>query len=804
MNATLVFSFIALLAIHIGPCANAQTNENPLGTLFDDQWKFALGDPKTAMEPGFDDHGWRSLDLPHDWSIEGAPGPHNPSKGAGGYFPTGIGWYRKHFTAPPSWKGRQITLFFEGVYMNAKVFINGHLLGIHPYGYTGFYFDLSPWLQWSAENTIAVRVDNDEQINCRWYSGSGIYRHVRMAVKDSVHIDPWQVAITTPRATREKATVNIDALLRNDGASTADVVLSARVIDRNHKVVAAKAVSMWLPAKGEAHATPAFAIAKPLLWSVDNPALYQLRLELIQNGKRKDEYACSFGIRTIAFSTEKGFQLNGNSLKLYGGCVHHDNGCLGAAAFDRAEERKVALLKSAGFNAVRTSHNPPSIAFLDACDRLGLLVIDEAFDGWRQAKNPYDYARYFDEWWRRDLASTVLRDRNHPSIVIWSVGNEILERKSPDAINTAKNLVSLVHQYDSIRPVTSAMTTWDKEWEMYDPLFAVQDIAGYNYQLFRAASDHRRVPSRIIVQTESYPRDVFNNWNIIRKNTNTIGDFVWTAMDYLGESGIGKNNYPGEPQGEFWEADQFPWHGSYCGDIDVTGQRKPISHYRDILNNSKEKLYMAVHEPDPDTAKVRETLWSVSPTRESWTWPGREGKNTVVDVYSKCSIVRLYLNGSLAGEQIINEAGEYKTTFVLPYSPGILKAIAVEANGRRDSVTLQTAGAPSSIRLIADRKQLVADGQDLSYIAIELVDDQGTLDPNGTNRLSFQIDGPATLAGVGNADMTDTDSYTGSSRKAWHGKALAVLRSTRQTGDITLTVSSSGLQNGVVRITSKR
>ena len=782
--------------------ARAQDDKTPMGSLFDDHWKFTLGDPHMAMEPTFDDKAWQNVDLPHDWGIEGAPDRHNPSKGPGGYFPTGTGWYRKHFMALPSWKGKDISIFFEGVYMNAEVFINGHSLGIHPYGYTSFCYDLTPWLHWSAENTIAVRVDNSQQINCRWYSGSGIYRHVRIAAKDSLHIDPLGVAITTADVTPDKATVNIDALLKNGGGSVADVMLSAKIIDRIHRVVATKQLAIWLPAKGESHATSSITVDKPALWSVGNPNLYQLRLELTQNGKRKDVYIGTFGIRTIAFSPVNGFQLNGKSMKLYGGCVHHDNGCLGAAAFDRAEERRVELLKAAGFNAVRTSHNPPSIAFLDACDRLGLLVIDEAFDGWREAKNKYDYTRFFDDWWRRDLTSMVLRDRNHPSIIIWSVGNEILERKSPDAINTARGLVSLVHQYDTTRPVTSAMTTWDKEWEMYDPLFAVQDLAGYNYQLFRAASDHQRVPSRVIVQTESYPRDVFANWNIICSNTYTIGDFVWTAMDYLGESGIGKNNYPGEPQGQFWEADQFPWHGSYCGDIDITGQRKPISHYRNIIDNNNEKLYMAVREPKPDTGTVQETLWSVSPSWESWTWPGREGKAMDIEVYSKCPVVRLYLNDSLIGERKCTRAEEYKAAFTLPYSAGTLKAVSVGADGRRDSVQLRTAGAPSCIRLLPDRKQLNADGEDLSFVAIDIVDKQGTIDPNAANRLVFTIDGPGTLAGVGNADMTDTDSYAGSSCKAWHGKALAVIRSTHQAGKITLTVSSQGLQNGLATLTT--
>ncbi|HWB93776.1 MAG TPA: DUF4982 domain-containing protein, partial [Puia sp.] len=403
---------------------------------------------------------------------------------------------------------------------------------------------------------------------------------------------------------------------------------------------------------------------------------------------------------------------------------------------------------------------------------------------------------------RRDLTSMVLRDRNHPSIIIWSVGNEILERKSPDAITTAKNLVSLVHRYDPTRPVTSAMTTWDKEWEMYDPLFAVQDIAGYNYQLFRAAADHARVPARVIVQTESYPRDAFVNWNTIRQNSYLIGDFVWTAVDYLGESGIGKNNYPGEPRGQFWDAEQFPWHGSYCGDIDLIGHRKPVSHYRNILNNNTEKLYMAVREPEPDTGRIQETIWSVWPTRESWTWPGREGKDMNVEVYSKYPSIRLYLNDSLIGEKRCTMAEEYKATFTLPYSPGTLKAVAIDPDGHDDSVILRTANPPFCIRLIPDRRRISADGEDLSFIQIELVDKQGTIDPNATNRLNFNIAGPATLAGAGNADMTDKDSYAGPSRKAWHGKALIVIRSTHKAGKITVIVSSPGLPTNTITIQS--
>jgi beta-galactosidase len=789
-------SFLLIFRFYL---AGAQ-HGNTMGVLFDDHWKFALGDDQTAMAKDFDDTAWRSVELPHDWSIEGVPEVQNPSKGAGGYFPTGIGWYRKKFPAPLSWKGKEISVLFEGVYMNAEVFINGRSLGMHPYGYSTFNYDITRWMDLGKDNVIAVRVDNSQQINCRWYSGSGIYRHVHMLVKDPMHIDPWGVAISTPDVRSDYATIKINALLKSDLAASGDVVLSTVIVDPGDRVVGSDMVHLRLAGKGESQVTRTIPLVGPRLWSVDSPRLYRAKMNLTRNGKIRDKYTTTFGIRTVAFSAEHGFQLNGRSIKLCGGCMHHDNGCIGAVACDRAEVRKVELLKAAGFNAVRTAHNPPSIAFLEACDRLGLLVIDEAFDGWRQAKNAYDYAKYFDNWWRRDLESMVLRDRNHPAIIIWSVGNEILERKSTEAIKTARNLVSLVHEYDVTRPVTSAMTTWDKEWEMYDSLFAVQDIGGYNYQLYRAAADHQRVPSRVIVQTESYPRDAFINWNIIQHNNYIIGDFVWTAMDYLGESGIGRNIFPGEHDEEFWQRDQFPWHGSNCGDIDLTGRRKPISHYRNILNNSTEKLYMSVREPKPDTGNIKETLWSIWPTWESWSWPGHEGKDMQVEVYSKDEKVRLYLNDTLVGERTCTEAEEYKVTFNLPYSRGTLKAVGVNRIDAADSTILQTAGKPQAVLLTADNKNLTADGQDLSYVEVGVVDNRGTIDPNADNRLMCKVDGPAILAGVGNADLKDTDSYSGNSRKAWHGRALVVIRSTHRAGKITLTVGADGLESGVVTL----
>lgn len=757
-----------------------------------------------ASATDFNDKDWRKLDLPHDWSIEGKLDSLNPTGNDGGYFPAGIGWYRKKFIVPSAWKGKHVSIYFEGVYMNSEVFINGKSLGVHPYGYSSFYYDLTPHLDYAKENTLSVRVNNSLQKNCRWYSGSGIYRHVWLFVTEPIHIDHWGVAITTPEVSKEKATVQVKTLLRNETGLPQSIILSTRLTNKNIKKADDHALKVELPASGVKEVIQNITVNNPALWSPEHPNMYEAQIKLLKDGAAIDKISHSFGIRSIVFNAGNGFRLNGKKTILNGGCVHHDNGCLGAAAYDRAETRKVELLKSAGFNAVRTSHNHPSEAFLDACDRLGLLVIDESFDGWRESKTPYDYAKYFNDWWQRDIEAMVLRDRNHPSIIIWSTGNEILERKKPEAVATATMLTNYVHRLDSTRPVTSAMTTWDKDWEIFDPLFAAHDIGGYNYQLHRAPSDHQRVPSRVIVQTESYPKDAFANWNLIQDNPYIIGDFVWTAMDYLGESSIGRYYYPGEPEGEHWEKNFYPWHGAYCGDIDLTGWRKPISHYRDLLYNDAKKLYLAVKEPNPANGEIKLTSWAVWPAWERWTWPGHEGKDMRVEVYSKYPKVRLYLNNKLIGEQPTTKEQQFTATFTLPYSPGLLKAVGVEDNIEQESAILKTAGKAARIKLNEDRTNILANGQDLSFVTVEITDDKGNVQPNAENQLSFNIKGPGIIAGVDNANLKDIDLYVSDKRKAWNGRALVVIKSTHEPGKIELTISSPGLPNATITINATK
>jgi len=795
---------LLLLLFILGNVGYTQAQDNILRKqLFDNDWKFLLGDSPAASSINFDDKSWRTLDLPHDWSIEGTLDTNNPMGNDGGYFPAGIGWYRKTFDVPESWKGKRISIYFEGVYMNSEVFINGKSLGVHPYGYTTFSYNLTPNLNFGGNNILSVKVDNSSQKNCRWYSGSGIYRHVWIVVTDPIHVAQWGVTIGTPDVSPEKATVQIKTKVKNETNLPQSIMLKTQLLGENAKKSGANQLTLELPANSEKEIEQAVQVSKPLLWTPENPHLYQAQVQIFKGKEIVDDTKTNFGIRSIKFTTENGFQLNGKSIKLNGGCVHHDNGCLGAAAFDRAEERRIELLKSAGFNAIRTSHNPPSEAFLEACDRLGMLVIDESFDGWKEKKNDFDYAIYFDAWWQRDVEAMVQRDRNHPSIIMWSIGNEIIERKKPEAVETAKMLVDCVRKNDPTRPVTSAMTTWDKDWDVFDPLFAVQDIGGYNYQLNRARKDHERVPSRIIVQTESYPRDAFINWKMVQSHNYILGDFVWTALDYLGESGIGRWYYPGDVVGEHYQGKMFPWHGAYCGDIDLIGWRKPISHYRSMLYNENEKLYMAVREPNPDSGKIKTTAWAVWPTWESWTWPGYEGKEIQVEVYSKYPKVRLYLNNKLVGEQATTEEQQFMATFTLPYAAGELKALGVMDNKEVETTILKTSGVAAKIKLISDRTKISTDGQDLSFVTIEVTDKDGKLQPNAENRLQFKIDGPGVIAGVDNANIKDLDPYVGTSRKTWHGRALVVIRSTKRTGNIKLTVSSEGLPNAAVTIIGK-
>ena len=800
MKKTLLFVVIFGLFIL---AAKSQENLASNNQLFNFGWKFKLGDDLNAQLNDFDDSNWRTLDLPHDWSIEGNVKFKNPSGNDGGYFPAGIGWYRKSFHVAASQKDVNTTVYFEGVYMNSEVYINGKSLGIYPYGYTSFSYDLTPYLVYGKINTIVVKVDNSKQKNSRWYTGSGIYRNVWFISKHNISVPKWGIGIKTENISAKVATVRLNTTIENKNSSSAEVLVKTTIFDTAGTLIAKSQQRLETSKLDKKSLETEMTVKNPKLWSPDNPSLYIARVEVLKGKQLLDRVDTRFGIRSVTFTSKNGLILNGKTIKLNGGNVHHDNGSLGAAAYDRAEIRKAELLKAAGFNAVRSSHNPPSTKFLEACDSIGLFVIDESFDGWRSKKTDYDYAMYFDQWAKRDVQAMVLRDRNHPSIILWSIGNEIIERKEPRAVTTAKMLRDAIREIDKTRPVVSAMTTWDNDWEIFDSLMAQHDVAGYNYQLHRAPKDHERVPERIIVQTESYPRDAFANWKLVNDHPYIIGDFVWTAMDYLGESGIGRWYYTGEVTGEHYDRDLFPWHGAYCGDIDLTGSRKPISYYRDLLYNKGPKLHLAVREPNPEPLLIHETLWSVWPTWDSWTWNGFEGKELAVEVYSSYPKVRLYLNGSAVGEKFTGENEKFMATFHVSYVAGELKAVALDQTNKEVEVRiLNTASKPTQIRLKADRNHIKATGIDFSYITAEIIDGQGTVCPAEMDRISFEIEGPGLLVGIDNANLKDTELYKGSSRKVWKGRALGIVRGLPQTGNIQVKVKYPGIPEAKIVLTN--
>ena len=593
----------------------------------------------------------------------------------------------------------------------------------------------------------------------------------------ALHIAENGVVVTTPEVSADKAVVKVETTISNESDSERNAVVA----------IGAGQMMVSVPAHQQKSVSTSFIINHPHLWSPDDPFCYEVKAELKEAGNVIHKQTVSYGVRWFTYDAEKGFVLNGKPLLLNGACVHHDDGVLGAMAFDAAEIRKVRQMKDAGFNLIRTSHNPTTRAFLDACDSIGMLVIGEAFDGWRSAKKPYDYSTLIDSCYREDIRAMVERDRNHPSIICWSIGNEVIERKDIRVVHTAKMLKQAVLDYDATRPVTEALCAWDRDWEIYDPHFDVLDIGGYNYMIFKHASDHQRNPKRVMWQTESYPRDAFGNWKVVSDYPYVIGDMVWTGLDYLGESGIGRNYYDGETPGESWRDGGVPeWHGAYCGDVDITGWRKPISHYREMLWKDSKDLYMAVKEPDGYRGKINTTSWSVWPTWESWNWQGWEGKPVEVEVYTKAPEVTLYLNDKQIGKKSVDISTEFKAVFSVPYQAGTLRA---EAGGK--SVTLSTAGEPAKLRLTADRPALKADGQDLAYITIEVVDAQGRVCPDAAIPCEAAVQGQGRLMSFATADLQDREPKTSPRVTTWKGRALLVVRSSQKKGKVTVSVKGS-------------
>lgn len=663
-----------------------------------------------------------------------------------------------------------------------------------------------------ADNVVAVRVRNLGR-NSRWYSGSGIFRHVHLTATPPLRVAQWGVTVTTPSVAHDgsKATVRVAVSVTNEGTDEAppstvavDIAPPAAALRLGAGAASATVPVPKLAANSTTEVSAQVDLAKVALWSVDTPSLYTATVTLTSASGDTDTASVPFGVRTIAFSAKDGFLLNGVPTTLRGGCVHHDNGPLGSACIDRAEERRVELLKKNGYNAIRTSHNPVSPAFLDACDRLGVLVMDEAFDCWEHGKNSDDYHVYFDEWWERDLASMVKRDINHPSVIIWSIGNEIPMRRSAAGYALAHTLANRTRLLDPTRPVTSAVPgVADSD----DPFFAALDVAGYNYSPNRYESDHTRFPDRVMVGTESFPKNSFQMWDQYTSHSWVLGDFIWTAIDYIGESAIG--NAATEPDLQTTSGQPWNWHISWCGDIDIVGLNKPQAAYRTVLWDAS-PIEMLVHRPAAGggVGKEHVSRWGWMDEQASWTWSGHEGEALQVRVFAKCASgsVTLTLDGAAVpgSPAQISRATEFTATFDVPYKAGALKA---QCSGSADAAaaTLTTAGAPAALRATADRAAIAASRGDLSYVVVEVVDKAGVRVPNARVRLSATVSGAAELAAFGTGDPNDVGSFHQPTRTTFEGRAVAVVRpKSGAAGKATLTVTAPGLPAATADITTHK
>ncbi len=790
----------------------------------DDDWRFFQGVAAGAEQPNFNDSRWTTVRLPHDWAIEGPFDPkENPHTGALPIY--GTGWYRKRFTVPEGGRGRYFNLLFDGAMSNARVWLNGQELGGRPYGYIGFAFDLTPHLRFgSRENVLAVRL-TPENHSSRWYPGAGIYRNVWLDITGPMHVGLWGTYVTTPQATAEQSSVAVKTELLNRSDQEAKVVLRSSILDAGGRQVTQTNGAAVIPAGGSLTVPSSLSVPKPERWDIDHPYLYTLVSEILEGSRVVDRYTTPFGIRTIAFDPKRGFLLNGRHVKIQGVCDHSDLGALGMAVNRRATERQLEILKGAGVNAIRTSHNPPSPELLDLCDRMGLVVMDEAFDMWRIAKTPNDYHQYFAEWSERDVRDMVHRDRNHPSVIMWSIGNEIPEQSKPEGRAEAHRLVGFFHQEDPTRPTTSAFNNWTAA--IQNKLTDEVDVQGFNYRPMdyeKIMKEHptwavfgsetascvssRGVYHLPIAKYEKDPSLQLTSYDVIaplwaycpdpefavqERFPNLLGEFVWTGFDYIGEPTPYFALRADDPK-------DWPARSSYFGMIDLAGFPKDRYYLYQSVWTAKPMVHVLPH----------------------WNWAGREGQKIPVMCYSNAAEVELFLNGKSLGRKKrfgepvelpvgnnISPSHKYSSKFRLmwqvPYAPGELKAVAYQGGGQVAVDTERTAGAPARVRLIPDRSKIQADGDDLSFVTVRIEDKDGNLCPAADNLVRFNVTGAGTLAAVDNGNAATVEPFHADHRKAFNGLALLIVRSRQgQPGSVHITAASDGLAQGAAEIATAR
>lgn len=821
--------------LFLGACSSL-SSESRERLSFNDGWLFSLADDSLAARPEFVDSGWRKLNLPHDWAIEGDFSQDNPSGTGGGALPGGVGWYRKTFVAENKDKGKHFRIEFDGVYMNSEVFINGTCLGKRPYGYISFSYDLTPYLKWGEKNVIAVRVDNAEQPNSRWYSGCGIYRNVWLLKTGDVCVAEWGTYVTTAKVDGQGASLNLVTTLENTGKENADVTVRSVLKDAEGKEVAQVESPANVVAEKSAEIAQKLQVTSPQLWDVEHPYLYSLVTEVMKGGQCVDRYVTPVGIRTFSFDATKGFVLNGKPTKINGVCMHHDLGCLGAAVNVRAMERQLQMLKEMGCNGIRCSHNPPAPEWLDLCDRMGFIVMDEAFDMWRKKKTAYDYSLYFNEWHERDLHDFILRDRNHPSVFMWSIGNEVLEQWSDAQADTlsleeanlilnfghsadmlakegevsvnsllTKKLSDFVKALDPTRPVTAGCNEPNPANHLFRS--GALDIIGYNYHNVNIPDVPRNFPGKPFIITESnsalmtrgyyrMPSDEMFIWperwdkpfydatfacssydnchapwgntheeNLLltKKNDFISGQYVWTGFDYIGEP---------TPYG-------WPARSSYFGIIDLAGFPKDVYYLYQSEWSNKQVLHLFPH-----------WNWTAGQDVDMWCY------------YNQADEVELFVNGKSQGVKAKDE-NHLHVVWRVKYEPGSVKVVARKDGKVVGEKEIRTAGEPKKIRLTPDRNTLNADGKDLSFVTVEIVDAEGNLCPLADNLVHFEVEGNLFIAGVDNGSQTSMERFKDNKRKAFNGKCLVVLQNNGKTGAARLKAVAEGLEDAVVEIVSE-
>jgi beta-galactosidase len=772
-------------------------------------WRFQGGDEKGAEQPLFNDGGWTKVAVPHDFSImdkpDGKP-PFDPNAVAGqdsGYLPGGIGWYRRDLTLSEADAASVVRLNFEAVYMDAEIWLNGEPVARHAYGYTAFTVDLTGKVR-AGRNVIAVRVNHPDP-SSRWYAGTGIIRPVKLEVLNCVHIASDSVFVTTLIANAETGVVKVEAAASNCAAKAQTVELVSKVVSTSGETVAQTTQKQSVGSKGVSQLTARLNLASPALWSPDAPNLYTLVQQLRVGGAVVDERRTRFGVRTVTVDAVNGLRVNGQRVNLRGGNIHHDNYMIGAAGLPDADRRKVALMKAAGYNAIRNAHNPASQATLEAADELGMLVINEAFDSWNKSKRAQDYTRFFATDRAKDVDSLVISGRNHPSVIFWSIGNEIPEDGTLEGVETGKALAARVRSLDPTRPITQGINA---EPPRSSAQAAVLDVVGYNYHANLFEPEHKNFPEQVMYTSESTPKEAFIHWRPVETMPWVIGDFVWTAVDYLGESGIGWMGYSQDWQ----KLGPYPWNLAYCGEIDATGRKRPAAYYRQVLwKTGIDPVAAFVRQPKgtedlPDRDHFPTTPphldWSLDDVHPSWTWPGQEGKPQEVVVYSELPEVELFLNGKSLGRKPVGVDTEYKASYAVNYKPGQLVAVGYSNGKEAARWELRTAGAPATAKVSIDRTQISANGQDLAYVKVELADAAGTpiYSRKDERRVKMRVLGAGRLAGMGNGDPQDVSSLQSGNRMTFHGRVVAAVQAETSAGQVLVEVDVDGLPRQVVRL----